>query len=631
MKKNFSLLFVAATTLAVFVQCNTPKATVATPVTPSVSTPANASGERWQQRAEYAMDVDFDHTRHQYSGKQTLVYYNNSGENLNRAFYHLYFNAFQPGSIMDVRSLNISDPDPRVGSRISKLKPSEIGYLNVKNLKMNGKPCTFKVEGTILEVELPTTIAPLSKVVFECEFDGQVPIQIRRSGRNSREGVDYSMAQWYPKMCEFDEQGWHANPYVAREFYGIWGDFDVTIRMDKKFTLGGTGILQNPAEIGKGYSKDPSVLADRLAWHFKAQNVHDFMFGADSEYKHITKKADDGTLMHFFYIPSEKTEAWEKLPDAMAKVFQYAAIHYGKYPYSDFSFVQGGDGGMEYAMSTLITGERNLQSLVGVAVHELMHSWYQGVLGSNESLYSWMDEGFTSFTSNYIMNDLKKQKMLPGLKPEDDPMQDDVAGFCRFAVGGKEEPLSTHSDHFNTNTAFSVGSYVKGATFLQQIKYIIGEDDFNKGFLTYFNTWKFKHPNANDVIRIFEKQSNLELDWFKEYFVYTTKTIDYGVENVVGTTVKLQKIGLMPMPLDVLVTYKDGSTELFYIPLDLMRGEKPTENAKQKRSILKDWTWVNPTYEFQARGEVKSVVIDASMRLADMDRSNNSFPKVKEE
>ena len=642
MKKNISQLFAATITLAVFTQCNTPRTTVATP---SVSTPsmpsmaANAVAERWQQRAEYTMDVDFDHTKHRYSGKQTLVYYNNSGESLSHAFYHLYPNAFQPGSIMDVRSLNIADPDPRVGSRISKLKPDEMGYLTVKNLKMNGKNCTFKTEGTILEVELPEKIGPLSKVVFECEFDGQVPIQIRRSGRNSKEGVDYSMAQWYPKLCEFDEQGWHANPYVGREFYGIWGDFDVTIRMDSKFTIGGTGVLQNPSEIGKGYGEkttlqvasSPRNDGSKLAWHFKAQNVHDFMFGADTDYKHITKKADDGTLMHFFYLPSEKTESWAKLPDAMAKVFGFVAKNYGKYPYSDFSFVQGGDGGMEYAMSTLITGERNLQSLVGVSVHELMHSWYQGVLGSNESLYSWMDEGFTSFTSNYIMNDLKKQKFLPGMKPEDDPMEDDVAGYCRYSQSGKEEPLSTHSDHFNTNTAFSIGSYVKGATFLQQIKYIIGEDDFNKGFLNYFNTWKFRHPNANDVIRVFEKQSNLELDWFKEYFVYTTKTIDYGVENVVGTTVKLKKEGLMPMPLDVLVTYKDGSTELFYIPIDLMRGEKPTENAKQKRSILKDWTWVNPTYEFQAWGEVKSVAIDVSMRMADVDRANNYFPRKKDE
>jgi hypothetical protein len=174
MKKSYALFFVSAITIAVFVQCNTPQATVATPSVSTLSAPPKVIEARWQQRAEYTMDVDFDHTKHQYSGKQTLVYVNNSADELNRVFYHLYPNAFQPGSIMDVRSLTIVDPDPRVTDRISKLKPNEIGYLIVKNLKMNGKPCTFKVEGTILEVELPEKIAPLSKVVFDCEFDAQV-------------------------------------------------------------------------------------------------------------------------------------------------------------------------------------------------------------------------------------------------------------------------------------------------------------------------------------------------------------------------------------------------------------------------------------------------------------------------
>jgi hypothetical protein len=588
------------------------------------------TAERWQQRAEYTMDVDFNHTNHQYIGKQKIVYYNNSPDELNRAFFHLYFNAFQPNSIMDVRSRTIEDPDPRVADRISKLKAEEYGIMYVKSLKLNGKVCRFKDEGTILEVELPEKIAPLSKVTFDMEFEGQVPIQIRRSGRDSREGVDYSMAQWYPKLCEYDEQGWHANPYVGREFYGIWGDFDVTIRMDQKFTIGGTGILQNPKEIGKGYATDatPSVKDGKLAWHFVAKNVHDFMWGADANYRHVIEKADDGTMMHFFYIPSEKTESWQKLPAAMAKTFAFAAEKYGKYPYSDFSFVQGGDGGMEYPMSTLITGERPLPSLVGVAVHELMHSWYQGVLGSNESLYSWMDEGFTSFASNYIMEHLKKQGLVGAMKPSDkDPMLGDVQGYARFAMSGKEEALTTHSDHFVTNTAFSVGSYVKGATFLQQIKYIIGEANFDKGFKNYFETWKFRHPNANDVIRVFEKQSNLELDWFKEYFVNTTHKIDYAAE-VKGNVVTLERIGVMPMPLDVLVTYADGSKELFYIPLDLMRGEKPVED-KTKRTILADWTWTFPTYEFKVTGTVTKIEIDPTGRMADVNRDNNVWQNGK--
>ena len=608
--------------------CQTPQKTTNVPSTIETK----VMYERWQQRVEYTMDVQFDDKKHQYSGVQKTILFNNSPDALDKAFFHLYMNAFQPNSSMDVRSRTISDPDPRVADRISKLSPSEIGYQKIKSIKLDGVACKFEVVGTILEVQLPKNIAPLSKATFDIEYDGQVPLQIRRNGRMSREGVDYSMAQWYPKLCNYDEQGWHANPYIGREFYGIWGDFDVTIHIDQKFMVGGTGLLQNVSEIGKGYGEGtPKADANgKLAWHFVAKNVHDFMWGADPDFKHTTKKATDGTLMHFFYIPSEKTESWDNLPDAMAKAFGFIRDNYGKYPYSDFSFVQGGDGGMEYPMSTLITGERNLNSLVGVAVHELMHSWYQGVLGSNESLYSWMDEGFTSFASNYVMNYLKKEGVFPKTQPDEDPMRRDVEGFVRFANGGREEALTTHSDHFVTNTAFSVGSYTKGATFLQQLKYIEGEEAFNKAMLVYFDTWKFKHPNANDVIRVHEKISGLELDWFREYFVNTTHKMDYAVSSVTEgggkSKVLLRKIGVMPMPLDVVVTYNDGKKELFYIPLELMRGNKKQENNDMKRTVLSDWEWVMPTYEFELnmpKSKITKIEIDPSRRMADANRENN--------
>jgi hypothetical protein len=190
--------------------------------------------------------------------------------------------------MMDERSRTINDPDPRVGERISKLSPEEYGWHKIKVLKQNDKDVKFKMEETILEVELNEPIKPGEKVVFYMEFESQVPIQIRRSGRNSAEGIDYSMSQWYPKMCEYDYQGWHPNPYVGREFYGIWGDFDVKITIPAEYTLGATGYLQNKNEIGKGY-EDVGMKPDnsdkkRLTWHFYAPNVHDFMWGADPDF-----------------------------------------------------------------------------------------------------------------------------------------------------------------------------------------------------------------------------------------------------------------------------------------------------------------------------------------------------------
>jgi len=595
-----------------------------------------AQPDRWQQRIECTMDIDFDVEKHQFKGTQKLVYYNNSPEALDKVFYHLYFNAFQPGSMMDYRNQTLADSDPRVASRISKLTASEIGYLKIKSLKQDGKDTRFEHVGTILEVSLERPIAPNTSVTFEMEFDGQVPVQIRRSGRNNKEGIDYSMSQWYPKMCEYDYQGWHANPYVGREFYGIWGDFDVTITIHEDWIVAATGYLQNKKKIGSGYVMPSATPVNgKRSWQFKAPNVHDFVWGADPEYKQVVRKAANGPEMHFVYKETaDNKEAWEKLPGIMEKVFAFASKNYGEYPYDKYAFIQGGDGGMEYPMATLITGERNLGSLVGVSVHELMHSWYQMILGSNEALHAWMDEGFTSHTTAEIMNYLKEEKMLGNMTPTENPHAGALASYAGFSASGYEEPLSTHADHFSTNGAYGVGSYVKGDVILTQLEYIMGKPTFDRAFLNYYNTWKFKHPNPNDFIRIMEKESGLELDWYKEYWVNTTHTIDYSINQVEADGKKkvkilLEKKGVMPMPVDVVVTDSKNRKTVYTIPLRIMRGEK-TSDLGEEIKVAEDWPWTKPVYELvipMKFKKIKKVEIDPSFRMADVKRNNNTWEK----
>jgi hypothetical protein len=594
-----------------------------------------AQSDRWQQACDYKMEIDVDAEKHQYAGKQKLVLTNNSPDQLNKVFYHLYFNAFQPGSMMDIRSLTIPDPDRRVGDRISKLKPEEEGYIKVNSLTHNGKDVKFEVVGTILEVTLNTPIAPGAKATFDMVFDAQVPLQVRRSGRDSKEGIDYSMSQWYPKMCEYDYQGWHSNPYVGREFHGIWGDFDVKISIDKSYILGGTGYLQNANEIGYGYEAAGTTVkrpaGDKLTWHFNAPNVHDFFWGADPDYTHESLKVDDDLTLHFLYQKNEETEGpWSKLPEVMAQALTYIESHYGEYPYKQYSFVQGGDGGMEYPMGTLITGERGFESLVGVSVHEWMHSWYQMIMGTNEALYGWMDEGFTSYASENVMNWLRAEATLPG-EPDAVRFAGTYMGYINLAQSGVEEPLTTHADHFKTNFAYSLASYVKGAVFLHQLEYIIGKKAFDKGMLEYYNQWKFKHPNPNDFIRVMEKESGLELDWYKEHWVNSINTIDYGVTSVEkegkGTKITLAKVGVMPMPIDIVVTEKDGTERVYHIPLRVMRGEKPAEDDREYE-VQEDWPWTNPSYEFVIPCKLKKVVkveIDPSSRMADVNKKNNAW------
>lgn len=591
--------------------------------------------DRWQQKVNYKMEIDFDVNAHQFTGTQKLVYYNNSPETLDRVFYHLYYNAFQPGSIMDTRSQNLPDPDARVKDRISKLTEDEIGYHHILTLKQDGMPVQFQVEGTILEVKLATPLKPKGKTTMEMKWKSQVPKQIRRTGRDNREGIAYSMSQWYPKLCEYDYQGWHANPYVAREFYGVWGDFDVKIHLDKRYLVAAGGYIQNANEVGHGYESPGEKLklpeGDKLHWHFKALNVHDFMWAADPEYKHTHLINDAGIDMHFFYQENEKTKnTWAALPAIMNKVFMIANKNFGKYPYKYYAFVQGGDGGMEYPMSTLIMGEGSMSGLVGVATHELMHSWYQMVLGSNESLYPWMDEGFTSYAEDKILAEINDQGStdIYGTNAYTSAYN----GYFNLVKSGREEPLSTHSDHYETNSSYGISAYSKGEVFLHELEYIVGKPVFEKCLLDYFNTWKFKHPNPNDLIRIFEKGSGMELDWYKEYFVNSLKQRDYGIDSVFEangmTSIRIRKVKPFIMPIDLMVTLKDGSSYIEYIPLDLMRGEKKQEWSMYKININKDWTWTYPTYTLQIKqplSNIKSLVIDPSERMADINRENNEY------
>ncbi|MEM9836013.1 MAG: M1 family metallopeptidase [Bacteroidota bacterium] len=590
-----------------------------------------AQSHYWQQHAEYQMDIDVDVEKNQYSGQQRLLYTNNSPDTLTQVFYHLYFNAFQPGSMMDNRNLTIADADPRVGSRISKLSPEEIGFQKVASLTQDNKPVKFVTQGTILEVDLAAPILPGEKSEFVMAWTAQVPLQIRRSGRDNKEGIRFSMSQWYPKMAEYDYQGWHANPYVGREFHGIWGDFDVKISIDRDYIVGGTGYLQNPEEIGYGYTKkEPKSRKKKITYHFVAPNVHDFMWAADPDYTHTSLKRADGMVMHFFYQENEKTqENWEMLPKVMDEAFNYINAHYGQYDYDQYSFIQGGDGGMEYPMATLITGERPFNSLVGVSVHELMHSWYQMMLGTNESLYAWMDEGFTSWASSEVMNHLKSKRLIQG-DPVDNPHARTYANLNGFRQSGLQEPLSTHADHFNTNGAYGVGSYVKGSVWLEQLRYIIGEAAFKATMLRYFHTWKGKHPNVNDFIRVAEKTSGLELDWYKEYWVYSTKAPDYAVGEITEqddqSIVTLEKIGPMPMPQEMLVTLTDGSELYYYIPMVIMRGEKAQPAYAKSWTVAADWPWTHPTYQLALpfpKADIQSVELDPRGRMFDTNRENN--------
>ena len=576
----------------------------------------------WQQHIDYKIEVDVNVETAQYEGKQRVVYTNNSPDRLVRVFFHLYFNAFQPGSEMDVHSRNIADPDSRVMGRIEKLEKKDQGYLSVYSIKQDGVEINSHVAGTVLEVDLNKPIRPGESTVFDMAFLGQAPLIIRRAGKQNKEGVALSMAQWYPKLAEYDHEGWHASPYIGREFHGVWGDFDVKLTIDKNFVVGGTGYLQNPEAAEMSSNKSTS----KNTWHFIAPNVHDFTWAADPDYIHDILEMEGGPKLHFYYkntLSEKQLENWKKLQPVTAKLMLFFNENIGTYPYDQYSVIQGGDGGMEYGMCTLITANRSFESLVGVTAHELAHSWFQFILATNESKHEWMDEGFTEYYCT------QAEASIMGVD-EEGVFKSAYNRYRKLALSGLEQPQTTHADRFKFNASYGVSAYTKGSIFLRQLKHIIGAIAFDKAMKNYFLLWSFKHPTPNDFIRCAEKSSGAELDWYLTDWTMTTNTIDYAVDSVTeaGDTVKvnLKRIGLMPIPIEVKVLYEGGAEENFYIPLQMMRAEKP---LTKEITLLKDWAWARPIYDFTfiKKGEIKSITLDPDHKIADVNLNNNSYIK----
>ena len=593
----------------------------------SVLLSSSIYGQYWQQAVDYTIEVEMDHETAQYNGTETVVYTNNSPETLHKVFFHLYYNAFQPGSEMAIRLKNAADKNRRFKVDIDSLTPQQQGYLKVSGLTQDGIALTPEESETILEVTLAKALAPGESTTFSLSFNGQVPDVIRRAGKNSKEGIAFSMAQWYPKMAEYDYEGWNADPYTGREFHGVWGDFDVKITLDKSFTVAASGYLQNADDIGRGYSdrKKAKTKKGKITWHYVAPNVHDFTWAADPEYIHDTYPGPNDVTLHFFYKNNpEIIENWKKLQPITAKLMEYFNEKVGPYPYKQYSVVHGGDGGMEYAMLTLITGNRKFGSLVGVTAHELAHSWFQHVLATNETKHEWMDEGFTSFISTLAENEILEEN-------QEFPLGGSYRSYLRLATSGIEMPQATNANRYKHNAAYESTAYSKGAVFLGQLGYIIGQDKLFETLQTYYDEWKFKHPRPNDLRVIAERVSGIQLQWYLTDWTQTTNRIDYGLTAVEDkgeeTEIRLERKELMPMPLEILVQLKDGGAELHYIPISLMRGEKenPYDMAWTQHP---DWKWASPTYSLKLshkKEDIEAIVIDPSNLMADIDKSNNYY------
>lgn len=593
----------------------------------------------WQQRVHYEMAIHLDAQHHRMRGHSRIVYTNHSPDTLYHVFFHLYFNAFHPQSMMAERNRHLPDPDRRVVPKIWQLSPDEQGSHHITDLTQDGQPLTFRLTDTVLKAELARPLAPGDSTVFELRFRSQIPLQTRRSGRDNLEGIDFSMSQWYPKIAAYDGRGWHPDPYIGREFYGVFGTFDVRITLPACYTIGATGVLLNAEEVGHGYDRitsqgwtrfDPREVGlrctpgDSLTWHFRAENVHDFAWAADPDYIHEAWQDDSlGVTYHLLFQP-EVAERWQLMRQWVPWLIRYYSHRIGRYPYPQFTVAQAGDGGMEYPMINFITGRRSPFSLLSVTAHEAAHEWFYGVLASNENAYAWLDEGFTSWATTEAIAHLLGQ-------PPDH--QDATLSVIRLQQMGLFERLNTPADWFATNTAYSVAAYAGGEMLLDLLGYVISDSLRDVFLQTYFQTYSLRPIHPYDVEKVAEQVSGMRLDWFFEQLTNSTYTYDDAL-NVVKqqrtpegwrVTLRLQRKRSMFLPVDVRLALADGSTQWVHIPLGLAQGHKPVPS---NWIVAEPWLWTFPTYTLTLLlpARVIRAELDPLQRTPDHNRLNNTWP-----
>ena len=243
-------------------------------------------------------------------------------------------------------------------------------------------------------------------------------------------------------------------------------------------------------------------------------------------------------------------------------------------------------------------------------------------MATNESKHAWMDEGFTSYIDDVCLNEiLDEGKALPNSLAYED--------YLWWATTGNEEPLTTHADRYEFGEGYWISAYDKGSIFMSQLKYIVGEDNFEKILKRYYNDWAFKHPTPNDFIRVAEKVSNINLDWYLMDWTQTVKTIDYKILSVDDnysskSKITLQRIGQMPMPCELIIVKNDGTSFKYYIPLRMMRGNKTTDDMK----LLDDWAWANPYYSFTIDipfSDIAELQLNPDGVVADINPKNDLF------
>ncbi len=610
----------------------------------------------WQQDVHYKINASIDDKTDIVDGKEELTYYNNSPDELTFVYFHLYSNAQVKNSYLG----NLYENNG-VKLKFGKYQEKELGT-EISKITIDGIDLKTEKDNTVIKVYLPKPLQSGESITFTIEFKTYFDsgtIRNRMKLFNAWGFKHYDVVHWYPRISVYDRKfGWDTDQHMDHEFYGDFGTYDVAFTFPNNYVLDATGILLNKEEVmpadlrskldiknfkDKPWGEKPSVIiaADGTTktWKFHAENVHDFALTADPTYR-IGETEWNG-IKCIALVEEPHASRWQNAADYTAKIIKTNSENIGMYAYPKMIVADAQDG-MEYPMLTLDGGyDPDYRDLF---THEISHNWFFGMVGNNETYRAALDEGFTQFLSTSTYERLEgkervrfkaKSNYVERFTEPDLVRNSEVYnGYINSAAKNVETFMAVHSDMYNGALRHGGGYsqvYMKTATMLYNLQYTLGDSLFQKAMSHYFNQWKMAHPYIEDFRNSIIQFTHVDLNWFFDEWIETSKTIDYAVKRVKrGKTkgeyqITFKRKG-MQMPIDFSVIDKNDSVYNYHIPNNWF--VKNTTATVLPRWI--GWDKVKPTYTATVTipTEISNVIIDKTNRLADVNMLNNSkkFP-----
>jgi len=559
----------------------------------------------WQQRADYTIAVSLDTTEQRVAGTVTIRYTNNSPDTLRFVWLQLDQNLYRPGS----KGSMLFPADSRWGVRGFQ------GGYDIEALQVNGRPASMHVDDTMGRIDLEQPIPPKGgRLTVTMSYAFRVPEH--GSDRMGRDGTLYEIAQWYPRMAVYDDiRGWNTDPYFGQgEFYLEYGDIDYSITAPAGYTIAGSGVLQNAAEVLTTVQRERLARASRSdstvaiitddearatptsgtrTWRFRAQNVRDVAWAGAPDFRWDAVNAN-GVLAQAFYQIAKAGKAWEQAAEQTAwTIRNYSELFY-KYPYPQATSVAGTVGGMEYPMFVMVhygDPKDDPKSIFGTVNHEHGHEWFPMIVGSNERRYAWQDEGFNTYLNAFAL-----ERRTPGTSP----YPGYVNNWRQTVENRIDAPLMTPPDRIAARALGALG-YRKPAVVLLALRdNVVGRATFDRAFREYTQRWAFKHPSPGDFFRTIENVSGMDLGWYWRSFWYSTDVLDIGIDNVSmrqqqgqnTAVIALRRYTPVPFPIRLRLLFRDNTTQDVAMPVEVWsQGERIEAVVTVKTAVIGARLW----------------------------------------